>query len=412
MTLSNNKKYTYLFFLLTLLISFYYGENSSGGSRLDAKSGKMFISVFSDNYMNGVRYFINTGHDHFPFFYILISWFEKFMSPLLIGLLYVIVSSTIPLIFYNILKKKFTYSDKNILYLLSLILFFSPYIRSSAVWLTTDNLGIIFFGLAISKYLSFEKKNHNYFKYSLQCFLFLILASYIRQYYAIFFIIFFCLMMKKLKFNQLITIIIFNTLISLPALIYLYFYLLKNFFNTDSSYITDYLKPNIIFNILVFLSMCFFYFLPFLINTLNKDKVIALIDTKKKNIFFLFLSFIFLLLFYDLPIVNFGGGIFYKISKFFYVQIFYLFSFMGGLLLFVIINVNIKNLSIYLLIIFCYPVIFIYQKYYDPLIYFLFFSLIDADFINENLLKDKFNIKFIYSYLIVFLLATNIYYTL
>jgi len=412
MTLSNNKKYTYLFFLLTLLISFYYGENSSGGSRLDAKSGKMFISVFSDNYMNGVRYFINTGHDHFPFFYILISWFEKFMSPLLIGLLYVIVSSTIPLIFYNILKKKFTYSDKNILYLLSLILFFSPYVRSSAVWLTTDNLGIIFFGLAISKYLSFEKKNHNYFKYSLQCFLFLILASYIRQYYAIFFIIFFGLMIKKLKFNQLITIIIFNTLISLPALIYLYFYLLKNFFNTDSSYITDYLKPNIIFNILVFLSMCFFYFLPFLINTLNKDKVIALIDTKKKNIFFLFLSFIFLLLFYDLPIVNFGGGIFYKISKFFYVQIFYLFSFMGGLLLFVIINVNIKNLSIYLLIIFCYPVIFIYQKYYDPLIYFLFFSLIDADFINENLLKDKFNIKFIYSYLIVFLLATNIYYTL
>jgi hypothetical protein len=412
MTLSNNKKYTYLFFLLTLLISFYYGENSSGGSRLDAKSGKMFISVFSDNYMNGVRFFINTGHDHFPFFYMLISWFEKFMSPVLVGLLYVIISSTIPLIFYNILKKKFTYSDKNILYLLSLILFFSPYVRSSAVWLTTDNLGIIFFGLAISKYLSFEKKNHNYFKYSLQCFLFLILASYIRQYYAIFFIIFFGLMMKKLKFNQLITIIIFNTLISLPALIYLYFYLLKNFFNTDSSYITDYLKPNIIFNILVFLSMCFFYFLPFLINTLNKNKIIALIDNKKKNIFFLVLSFIFLLLFYDLPIVNLGGGIFYKISKFFYVQTFYLFSFMGGLLLFVIINVNIKNLSIYLLIIFCYPVIFIYQKYYDPLIYFLFFSLIDADFINENLLKDKFNIKFIYSYLIVFLLATNIYYTL
>ena len=119
MTLSNNKKYTYLFFLLTLLISFYYGENSSGGSRLDAKSGKMFISVFSDNYMNGVRFFINTGHDHFPFFYILISWFERFMSPFLIGLLYVIISSTIPLIFYNILKKKFTYSDKNTLFLLS-----------------------------------------------------------------------------------------------------------------------------------------------------------------------------------------------------------------------------------------------------------------------------------------------------
>ena len=412
MTLSSNKIYIYLFFLISLLISFYLGENSSGGARLDAMSKEVFISVFSESYMDGVRFFINTGHDHFPFFYMLISWFEKFMSPVLVGLLYVVISSTIPLIFYNILKKKFTHSDKNILYLLSLILFFSPYIRSSAVWLTTDNLGIIFFGLAISKYLSFEKKNHNYFKYSLQCFLFLILASYIRQYYAIFFLIFFGLMIQKLKFKQLITIIIFNTLISIPALIYLYFYLLKNFFDMDNSYINDYLKPNIIFNILVFLSMCFFYFLPFLINTLNKNKIIDLINTKKKNIFFLALSFIFLLLFYDLPIVNLGGGIFYKISKFFYVETFYLFSLMGGLFLFVIININIKNLSIYLLMIFCYPLIFIYQKYYDPLIYFLFFSLVDADFINENLLKDKFNIKFIYSYLIVFLLATNIYYAL
>ena len=412
MTLSSNKIYIYLFFLISLLISFYLGENSSGGARLDAMSKEVFISVFSESYMDGVRFFINTGHDHFPFFYMLISWFEKFMSPVLVGLLYVVISSTIPLIFYNILKKKFTHSDKNILYLLSLILFFSPYIRSSAAWLTTDNLGIIFFGLAISKYLSFEKKNHNYFKYSLQCFLFLILASYIRQYYAIFFLIFFGLMIKKLKFKQLITIIIFNTLISIPALIYLYFYLLKNFFDMDNSYINDLLKPNIIFNILVFLSMCFFYFLPFLINTLNKNKIIDLINTKKKNIFFLALSFIFLLLFYDLPIVNLGGGIFYKISKFFYVETFYLFSLMGGLFLFVIININIKNLSIYLLMIFCYPVIFIYQKYYDPLIYFLFFSLVDADFINENLLKDKFNIKFIYSYLIVFLLATNIYYAL
>ena len=412
MILSSNKIYIYLFFLISLLISFYLGENSSGGARLDAMSKEVFISVFSESYMDGVRFFINTGHDHFPFFYMLISWFEKFMSPVLVGLLYVVISSTIPLIFYNILKKKFTHSDKNILYLLSLILFFSPYIRSSAVWLTTDNLGIIFFGLAISKYLSFEKKNHNYFKYSLQCFLFLILASYIRQYYAIFFLIFFGLMIQKLKFKQLITIIIFNTLISIPALIYLYFYLLKNFFDMDNSYINDLLKPNIIFNILVFLSMCFFYFLPFLISTLNKNKIIDLINTKKKNIFFLVLSFIFLLLFYDLPIVNLGGGIFYKISKFFYVETFYLFSLMGGLFLFVIININIKNLSIYLLMIFCYPVIFIYQKYYDPLIYFLFFSLVDADFINENLLKDKFNIKFIYSYLIVFLLATNIYYAL
>ena len=217
-------------------------------------------------------------------------------------------------------------------------------------------------------------------------------------------------MLKKLKFKQLIVIIIFSTLVSLPALIYLYFYLLKNYINIDSNYIIDYLKPDIFFNILVFLSLCFFYFLPFLINTLSKDKIIALINKKKINIFFITILFIFTFFYYDLPLSEFGGGIFYKISKIINIKLFYFFSFIGALFLFVILNINLRNLTVYLLMIFCFPVVFIYQKYYDPLIYLLFFSLINADFITENLLKNRFNIKFIYIYLITFLLATNIYY--
>ena len=52
-------------------------------------------------------------------------------------------------------------------------------------------------------------------------------------------------MIKKLKFNQLITIISLIDVMLISALIYLYFYLLKNFFNTEKIF-TDYLKPNII----------------------------------------------------------------------------------------------------------------------------------------------------------------------
>jgi len=410
MNLHINKKYTYLFFLFSLLISFYFGEDSSGGSELDYVSSKIFTKVFSYGYIGGILHFINIGHDHFPFFYIFIYILERFTNSITVHFLYLLISSLIPLIFYNILKKKFTYVDKNILYLLSLILFFSPYLRSSAVWLTTDNLGIIFFGLAISKYLSFEKKSKNYFKYSLQCFLFLILASYTRQYYAVFFIIFLGLMFQKLRFRQLIIIIIFNFLVALPALVYMYFYVSQNSLLSNNNYITDYLKPNIFFNVLVFLSLCFFYFLPFLFNTLNKEKFIALIDKKKINIFFIIIFFIFIFFYYDLPLSEFGGGIFYKISKIINIKLFYLFSFIGTLFIFVILNINLRNLTIYSLMIFCFPVVFIYQKYYDPLIYFLFFGLVNADFIDENLLKNKFNIKLIYSYLIVFLLATNIYY--
>ena len=407
-----NKKYTYLFFLFSLLISFYFGEDSAGGAELDYVSSKFFTKVFSDGYMNGILYFINTGHDHFPFFYIFISTLEKLTNPITVHLLYLLISSLIPLIFYNILKKKFTYVDRNILYLLSLILFFSPYLRSSAVWLTTDNLGIIFFGLAISKYLSFEKKYKNYFKYSLQCFLFLILASYTRQYYAIFFVIFLSLMFQKLRFRQIIIIIIFNFLLALPAFVYIYFFISQNSLLSDNNYITDLLKPNILFNILVFLSLCFFYFLPFLINVLNRENFIALIIKKKKNIFFISVFFIFIFFYYDLPLPEFGGGIFYKISKIINIKLFYFFSFIGALFIFVVLNINLRNLTIYSLMILCFPLNFIYQKYYDPLIYFLFFGLINADFINENLFKNKFNIKFIYSYLILFLLTTNIYYVL
>jgi hypothetical protein len=410
MNLHINKKYTYLFFLFSLLISFYFGENSSGGSELDYVSSKTFTKVFSDGYIGGILYFINIGHDHFPFFYIFIYALERFTNSITVHFLYLLISSLIPLIFYNILKKKFTYVDKNILYLLSLILFFSPYLRSSAVWLTTDNLGIIFFGLAISKYLSFEKKSKNYFKYSLQCFLFLILASYTRQYYAVFFIIFLGLMFQKLRFKQIIIIIIFNFLVALPALVYIYFYISQNSLLSNNSYITDYLRPNIFFNVLVFLSLCFFYFLPFLFNTLNKEKFIALIDKKKINIFFIIIFFTFIFFYYDLPLSEFGGGIFYKISKIINIKLFYFFSFIGALFIFVILNINLRNLTIYSLMVFGFPVVFIYQKYYDPLIYFLFFGLVNADFIDESLLKNKFNFKLIYSYLIVFLLATNIYY--
>ena len=412
MNLHINKKYTYLFFLFSLLISFYFGEDSSGGSELDYVSSKIFTKVFSDGYIGGILYFIDNGHDHFPFFYILISILEKSTNSITVHFLYLLISSFIPLIFYNILKKKITYANKNTLYLLSLILFLSPYVRSSAVWLTTDNLGIIFFGLAISKYLSFKKKTKSYFKYSLQCFLFLILASYTRQYYAIFFIIFFSLMFQKLRFRQIIIIIIFNFLVALPALVYIYFYISQNSLLSDNSYITDYLKPNIFFNVLVFLSLCFFYFLPFLFNTLNKEKFITLINKKKINILLITIFFIFTFFYYDLPLSEFGGGIFYKISKIINIKLFYLFSFIGALFIFLILNISLRNLTIYLLMIFCFPVVFIYQKYYDPLIYFVFFGLINADFINESVLKNRFNIKFIYSYLIVFLLATNIYYIL
>ena len=53
----------------------------------------------------------------------------------------------VPLVFYKVLKKIYINSDKYYLFLLSLIIFLSPYFRSSAIWFTNDNLGLLFFFL-------------------------------------------------------------------------------------------------------------------------------------------------------------------------------------------------------------------------------------------------------------------------
>ena len=66
---------------------------------------------------------------------------------IIIKIFYIFLCSFLPLIFF-ILKDKFKLDEK-ILFIFSLIIFLSPYFRSSAIWLLGDNLSLIFFGLSI-----------------------------------------------------------------------------------------------------------------------------------------------------------------------------------------------------------------------------------------------------------------------
>ena len=154
----NQKIYFYLFGIFSLIISSIMGENSSGGSKLDKEITRQFIDNFLISFNNGIEYFINSGQVQSPIFYILISIIEKTLGFNFLKYSYLLISSVIPAIFYMSLKKKFIGADKSILFLISLIIFFSPYFRSSATWITTDNLAIIFFILSVNKYLDLEKK--------------------------------------------------------------------------------------------------------------------------------------------------------------------------------------------------------------------------------------------------------------
>ena len=405
--LSTEKKILIFFTLfVSLVISFQLGENSSGGSKHDFFATKIYIDTFKIDFLLGLEMFKAKGELHLPFFYILIANLNKIFGDTMVKYFYLIVSSTIPLILYSALKKKFSQANFDHLFLLSLLVFLSPYFRSSAVWLTTDNLALLFFLLSIDSFLKFENSKDNVLINAILCFTFLILASYVRYYYSIFFIFFFLMMQSKLNFKEKFNIILFNFICSIPFLFYVKFFL----DDTNTSDALYFVGFDFFFNALIFTSLFFFYFLPFLFNHYSLKKIRDIINQKKKHITFSILIFFSLFLLYEIPNILFGGGIFYKISRLYSLDIFFLFSFLG-FLFFYFFNENIlRNNLIFLILIFGFPITTLFQKYYDPLILILILTLIDSKFVKKLIENSKINFSFIISYYLVFLISSIVYY--
>ena len=101
------KEYFFLTGFLSLFLSYYLGENSSGGAYLDFISTKEFIDAFESGYLNGFKWFLSFGQIHLPFFYLLKSILRDFFSHLEMHVLYIFISSMVPLVFYKVLKKKY-----------------------------------------------------------------------------------------------------------------------------------------------------------------------------------------------------------------------------------------------------------------------------------------------------------------
>ena len=152
------KKQNLLYFILSLslFVSLYFQENSSGGSKLDNILTKHFIDYFQIGLAEGLNYFIKSGQVHSPVFYIIVAKTKLLFGNHLSSIIYVIISATLPFLFYNLLKKKFVHANKEYLFFLSLLIFLSPYFRSSASWFTNDNLAIILFCLSLKYFLKIK----------------------------------------------------------------------------------------------------------------------------------------------------------------------------------------------------------------------------------------------------------------
>ena len=405
MVINKNKRfYIYLFCIFTLFISYLLGENSSGGSKNDSIITLQYVENFKYGFSNGLNYFISTQQIHSPIFYFLKAKFLLISNEEIFSLTYLLLSSLIPLFFYKTLKKKFINSEnKNILFAISLLIFLSPYFRSSAVWTTNDNLALLFVTISlyffISSFSKLKKKSYYYFI----SILFLIIASYIRQNYSLLFIFYIIKSFEILERKTIIYIILISLLLSFPALLYV-----KKIY--ELGFNLSIIKPDYLTNSIIYLSIISFYLLPFFWSEKNKNKYKNLILNRKKILLFFSLIVISIFFYSDIERFSVGGGAILKLSKIIEFNFLFLISAILGILLINYYYENLSGLLTIILLFLSYPFSILYQKYFDPTLILFFLILSGSKILQDNLEKNQFNIKVLYFYFGAFLFASNYYY--
>ena len=394
----------FILLYLSLIVGFYFNEDSTGGAFLDYRGQKGVSEAFAINFNNTFLNYDNFATRHSPVLIVFLSFFEKInLSDNLIRIIHLHILLVLPFIFYLILIEKFKYIEKKYLLLIVGLVFLSPTFRSLSIWPDSRLLGLSIFSLSILFYLFFLRSNQ--LKYCFFNIIFCAFSAYISPNFSVFSIYFFYFFCKKYGYfsRELIYIILTNILLSLPALYYLF--VLDVNFLTKTAAITE--KKNFIFfnnianQILIIPSIIFFYFLPFVLtNILNLN-----FKNITSKIIISLLIFIICLIYFDYKFSYTGGGIFFKTSYYLFENnyIFYLMSYISLLFLFLILSNKFENYLIFLLILLSNPQISIYHKYYDPFLIIILFSLVNIDIDMKKIMKFKTNV-FIYLYFTMFLI--------
>jgi hypothetical protein len=387
----------FLFFYLTLIIGFFYGENLNYGSYNDWVSGNhQVIKDFANNFTYTLLNFDSYGHRHSPVYLFFLSLFiDLGLDFQQVRLVHLHLCISLIVIFYKCLRLVFSNINNNYLVLLSLIIFLSPTFRSLAIWPDSRIPGLIFFVLTIYFFLKFRKTNNP--KYTWYTCTSLVVSSYISPNFSIFFPYFFFFFFKKIKFKELSFLLIFNFLASLPILYYI--------FILDVNFLTAGKTPNLnngtidfSFNlsnkIMIISSIIFFHLSPILImnNFFKQFKNFLL-----KKLIILIPLLVCLVYFFDYQLSYTGGGVFFILSNLLFNNnyLFYIGSIFFISFVLYIASLNLNNFFLLALLIISNIQNTIYHKYYEPMILIMFFTLIKYPEV-ENLLKKKKNILYLY----------------
>ena len=270
----NNKtlyKYVIFFLILytSLIIGFIYDENSTGGALIDYSNQKKISEYFSVNFKETFLNYDQYNTRHSPLLIIFLSFFEKVrISDYFIRLIHLHLCLFLPVIFFNILKIKFKLVPlKNLLFLVGLF-FLSPTFRSLSIWPDSRLMGLIFFCISIFFYYKFQDTKK--FNYVLLNVFFCALSAYISPNFCVFslFYLYQFFLFYKSSYKKILIIIFFNIILSLPIFYYL-IVLEINFLNKSAATNLNENTNNILFtnlfnNLLLSVSIIFFYLIPFI----------------------------------------------------------------------------------------------------------------------------------------------------
>ena len=158
--------------------------------------------------------------------------------------------------------------------------------------------------------------------------------------------------------------------------------------------------------IILISSIFLFYYIPFLALYENKLKFFKKIFNYKSLLITLLFSFL-LIYFFSYEQRFTGGGIFFHISNLIFNNnlLLFLIFFFSFLLIIEISKQNIKNLSIFILVLCSNPQLTIYHKYYDPLFWILLLLLMSIK-LNLSKIFDLKNIFIFYLFSLSLLLIS------
>ena len=399
----------FLFLYITLIISFFLGENSTGGAIGDYINQKIATGAFALDFFKTLNEYDNYGHRHSPVLIIILSFFEKIKLPdILIRLTHLHLCLVLPFLFYKCLTIKFSKIDKKVFFFLSSLIFISPTFRSLAIWPDSRLLGLILFTLSVYYFLKFEESNN--FKFAILNVVTLALSSYISPNFSVFSIFFFTkfILNYGIFSKKIIFLVFINLILAFPAFYYLFILDVNFLFKTTAAVGIAENEKTIFYNlfndILITFSIIFFYLIPFLFFKIIKiDNVLHF-----KNILISISIFLVCFINFNYNYFYSGGGIFFKFSNFFFDNnnLFYLISFFAILTISPLILKNYLNVLLIIIIILNNPQYTIYHKYFDPFLLIAFFTIFSFK-IDLNKIFHSKNYLFIFTYFLVFLFMSN-----